>query len=60
MATLSVVTVFRDDTLQQALDKMSAIGVDDLPVVDREKPDAIVAMISKRDIVNYYYGKSSG
>jgi len=60
VATLSVVTVFRDDTLQQALDKMSAIGVDDLPVVDREKPDVIVAMISKRDIVNYYYGKSGG
>jgi len=28
--------------------------------VEREKPDAIVAMISKRDIVNYYYGKSGG
>jgi len=31
-----------------------------MPVVDREKPGAIVAMISKRDIVNYYYGKSGG
>lgn len=37
---------------------MAAIGVDDLPVVDREKPGEIVAMISKRDIVNYYYAKS--
>jgi CIC family chloride channel protein len=60
VATVSVVSVFQDDTLQQALDKMAAIGVDELPVVDREKPDAIVAMISKRDIVNYYYAKSGG
>ncbi|MDD5760927.1 MAG: chloride channel protein [bacterium] len=58
VATRSVVTVFPDDTLQQALDKMSSIGVDELPVVEREKTDAIVGMISKRDIVNYYYGKS--
>ena len=60
VATVSVVSVFQDDTLQQALDKMAAIGVDELPVVDREKPDAIVAMISKRDIVNYYYARSGG
>ena len=60
VGTRRVVSVFRDDTLQQALDKMAAIGVDEMPVVDREKPDAIVAMISKRDIVNYYYGKSGG
>jgi CIC family chloride channel protein len=60
VATPNVVSVLRDDTLQQALDKMAAIGVDELPVVDREKPDAIVAMISKRDIVNYYYAKSGG
>jgi len=58
VATLGVVSVFRDDTLQQALDKMAAIAVDELPVVEREKPDAILAMISKRDIVNYYYAKS--
>jgi CIC family chloride channel protein len=33
-------------------------GVDDLPVMDRETPGEIVGMISKRDIVNYYYAKS--
>ena len=60
VATRGVVSVFRDDTLQQALDKMAAIGVDELPVVDREKPNAVVAMVSKRDIVNYYYDKSGG
>ncbi|RJP23475.1 MAG: chloride channel protein [Deltaproteobacteria bacterium] len=60
VATRCVVTVFRDDTLQQALDKMAAIAVDELPVVDQEKPDVIVAMISKRDIVNFYYARSGG
>jgi chloride channel protein, CIC family len=34
VATRGVVSVFRDDTLQQALEKMAAIGVDELPVVD--------------------------
>ena len=58
VATRNVVSVLLDDTLQQALDKMAAIEVDELPVVDREKPDAIVAMISKRDIVDYYYARS--
>lgn len=60
VATRGVVSVFHDDTLQQALDKMAAIGVDELPVVDREKPDTIVTMISKRDIVDYYYARSGG
>ncbi len=59
VATPRVVTVFENDTLQQALDKMAAIGVEELPVVDRENPNKIVAMISKRDIVNYYHSKSS-
>lgn len=60
VATRSVVSVFFDDTLQQALDKMAAIAVDELPVVDRNAPDTIAAMISKRDIVNYYFTKGRG
>ena len=60
VATMGVVSIFPDDTLQEALEKMAAIGADEIPVVDREKPDAIVAMISKRDIVDYYYAKSGG
>jgi CBS domain containing-hemolysin-like protein len=38
---------------------MAAIQVDELPVVREERPDEIVTMISKRDIVNYYYGRST-
>ncbi len=59
VATPRVVTVFENDTLQQALERMAAIGVEELPVVDRGDPDRIVAMISKRDIVDYCYTKSS-
>ncbi|MGZ8440867.1 MAG: chloride channel protein [Candidatus Deferrimicrobiaceae bacterium] len=58
VATPNVVRVHWNETLQQALDKMAAINVDELPVVREERPDDIVAMVSKRDIVNYYYGRS--
>jgi len=58
VATPNVVRVYWNDTLQQALEKMAAIQVDELPVAREERPDEIVTMISKRDIVNYYYGRS--
>jgi len=58
VATPNVVRVHWNDTLQQALDKMAAINVDELPVAYEERPDEIVAMVSKRDIVDYYYGRS--
>jgi CIC family chloride channel protein len=58
VATPNVVRVHWNDTLQQALDKMAAINVDELPVAYEERPDEIVAMVSKRDIVDFYYGRS--
>jgi CIC family chloride channel protein len=58
VATPNVVRVYWNDTLRQALEKMAAIQVDELPVAREERPDEIVTMISKRDIVNYYYGRS--
>ncbi len=58
VATPNVVRVFRNDTLREALEKMAAIDVDELPVAYEEKPDEIVGMISKRDIVDYYFGRS--
>ncbi len=59
VATPNVVRVLWNDTLQQALDKMAAIHVDELPVAREERPDEIVTMISKRDIIDYYYGRST-
>ncbi len=58
VATPRVVRVFADENLQEALDKMAALSVDELPVVRREAPEEIVGTISKRDVVNYYYAKS--
>jgi len=60
VATLNVVRVFTDDSLQTALDKMVLLNVDSLPVVKAEAPEKIVSMISKRGIIGYYHsqGKS--
>ena len=58
VATPNVVRVFGEDSLQMALDKMIQLNVDELPVVRKEAPDEIVAMISKRDIIGYYHSKT--
>lgn len=55
IATTNAVCAFRNETLRQALEKMAALDVDELPVVDERAPDRVVGMISKRDIVDYYY-----
>jgi CIC family chloride channel protein len=58
VATPNVERALWNDTLQKALDKMSALNVDELPVVHEEARDEIVTMITKRDIINYYYMRS--
>ena len=60
VATPNVERVLWNDTLQQALDKMAALKVDELPVVHEEARDEIVTMITKRDIINYYYKRGGG
>jgi chloride channel protein, CIC family len=57
VATPNVVWVFADDSLQEALDKMVLLDVDELPVVQKEAPDKIVSMISKREIIGYYHAR---
>jgi chloride channel protein, CIC family len=57
VATLNVVRVFGDDSLQEALDKMVLLNVDELPVVEAEAPEKIVSMISKREIIGYYHSR---
>jgi CIC family chloride channel protein len=58
VATTEVLRVFPEDTLQDALDKMSRINTDELPVVRPEAPDETIGMISKRDIISYYHEMS--
>lgn len=55
IARPNVERVFWNDKLHQALEKMAALNVDELPVVREEAPDEIVTMITKRDIINFYY-----
>ncbi|MFZ5448484.1 MAG: chloride channel protein [Thermodesulfobacteriota bacterium] len=57
VATLDVVRVFEDDSLQEALDQMVLLNVDELPVVQEEAPEKIVSMISKREIIGYYHSQ---
>lgn len=58
VATPNVVRVFPSDTLQDALDKMSLIQVDELPVVKEEAPNDIIGMLAKRDIISYYHSRT--
>jgi len=60
VATPNVVRVFLKDSLQEALDKMNSIQVDELPVVKEDAPNDIVGILSKRDIISYYYSRTSG
>ena len=57
VATPNVVRVLWNESLQVAMDKMVLLNVDELPVVQEDAPDKIVAMISKRDIISYYHAK---
>lgn len=45
------ITVFQDETLAHALDKMDQYGVKRLPVIDRKNPGKIIGLISMTDIV---------
>lgn len=58
VATIPVVRAYWNESLQQVLDKMAELLVDELPVVKEEAPDDIVTMISKREIISFYYDRS--
>lgn len=57
VATPNVVRVYWNETLKQAMEKLTTLNVDELPVVKEENPDEIITMLSKRDIISYYYRK---
>jgi CIC family chloride channel protein len=60
VATPNVMRVFLHESLQEALNKMAQINVDELPVVSEDEPDKIITLISKRDIISYYYDQMGG
>jgi len=57
VANPNVIRVFWNETLNQAMMKLTELNVDELPVVKEENPDHIITMLSKRDIISYYYRK---
>ncbi len=59
VASLNVVSVSWNDTLQEAMDKMNELQIDAIPVVRPEDPEKIISMLSKRDIINSYYERTS-
>lgn len=54
LATLKVVTVFEDDDLDRAMQKIGIRNIEQLPVVDRETGRKLVGIISRRDMITAY------
>jgi CIC family chloride channel protein len=50
VATSSVTTVTPEENLDQALRKLSAIGVSQLPVVDQDNPRKVIGTLHNKDI----------
>ncbi len=54
LATKDVVTVTKDETLLSALAKITAGDFAVLPVVDRENPEIILGVISRKDMMSAF------
>lgn len=54
IATISVITVFEDEPMWSALEKMAPKDLSTLPVVDRSDPKRLLGIIRRRDIVRAY------
>ena len=54
LATAKVITVYPDDTLYTALEKIAAKDFSILPVVSREKSNRLLGIITRRDIIGAY------
>lgn len=54
LATTRVITVFPDEDLHEALEKIGTRNIEHLPVVSRENPRRLVGILSHRDIISAY------
>jgi CIC family chloride channel protein len=54
LATLNVITVYEDDNLDSAMRKIGYRNIEQLPVVDKEKRNNLLGIISRRDMVSAY------
>ena len=57
LATTEVITLSPKDNLNEALEKFVAIDVAQLPVVDSKKPDRVIGMLSRGDLISSYNKK---
>ena len=55
MATEGVLTVTPEDTLNTALKRMAMAEIRELPVVSREDPRRVLAMLSRKDVIRTYH-----
>ncbi|MCJ7621988.1 MAG: chloride channel protein [Anaerolineaceae bacterium] len=49
-----LLTVYPDESIGDALNRMSRRGVGHLPVVSREDPDELIGLIRRQEIINAY------
>lgn len=54
LMTRSIITVFPDDTLQEALHRMGPQDLSRLPVVSREDPEHLLGILRRNDVVRAY------
>lgn len=57
LATTEVISLSPKDNLNEALEKLAAIDVAQLPVVDSKNPDRVVGMLSRGDLISAYNKK---
>jgi len=57
LASKAPATITRETDLDRALQRMMALDVEDLPVVDPAQPDRVVGILSRRDITAAYARK---
>jgi chloride channel protein, CIC family len=57
IVTIDVLTVTPDDTLNTALRKMAMAEIRELPVVSKEDPRRVLAMLSRKDLIRIYHDK---
>lgn len=54
LATKNVITVYPDDTLYTAFEKIAARDFSLLPVVSRENPNRLLGIVTRRDMIGAY------
>jgi CIC family chloride channel protein len=55
IASVDVICVTMDDNLSEALKKLTSKDIGQLPVVDRNDPKKVLALLSRKDIITAYH-----